>query len=399
MMKAKKYIQKWSISLFLLCGLLSACTEIEYKEIENPAYIRVFNNLNYEIQLDNRFEKAPFLTMLIDPVFDADSIPVSAAIVGDFLDKRDKYAAPYPVHSASSTSKKNPEYPGKENVLVGPILNGFDLSSWAQITAGKHRVVFMYRPLNDVPFFELDARNKKNIAIDQQIELTPKEVYTMHVVQKDYTTKENVLILRQENFTKLSFADSLVYVNFYNMSAKGFRESDDLLKPNTDNGYRTLRYGIANEMNVYLSLFSGLPINVDKPISGYKGLYLTTMERNTENNSVSPYASFPLFPAAGSTGTIHTNMVEVISLIAPGLDFQVSVNSSYDPPKGLAASLTFSGDGTENTGVAFFPNMIINTHSGIYNPRSFSSVNTVEFVNGEAYLTTIQRKYDPPIYK
>ena len=163
MMKAKKYIQKWSISLFLLCGLLSACTEIEYKEIENPAYIRVFNNLNYEIQLDNRFEKAPFLTMLIDPVFDADSIPVSAAIVGDFLDKRDKYAAPYPVHSASSTSKKNPEYPGKENVLVGPILNGFDLSSWAQITAGKHRVVFMYRPLNDVPFFELDARNKKNI--------------------------------------------------------------------------------------------------------------------------------------------------------------------------------------------------------------------------------------------
>jgi len=86
-------------------------------------------------------------------------------------------------------------------------------------------------------------------------------------------------------------------------------------------------------------------------------------------------------------------------LIAPGLDFQVSVNSSYDPPKGLAASLTFSGDGTENTGVAFFPNMIINTHSGIYNPRSFSSVNTVEFVNGEAYLTTIQRKYDPPIYK
>jgi len=220
----------------------------------------------------------------------------------------------------------------------------------------------------------------------------------MHVVQKDYTTKENVLILRQENFTKLPFADSLVYVNFYNMSAKGFRESDDLLKPNTDNGYRTLRYGIANEMNVYLSLFSGLPINVDKPISGYKGLYLATMERNTESNSVSPYASFPLFPAAGSTGTIHTNMVEAISLIAPGLDFQLSLNGSSDPPKGLAAFLTFSGDGTENTGVAFFPNMIINTHSGIYNPRSFSSVNTVEFVNGEAYLTTIQRKYAPPIY-
>jgi hypothetical protein len=49
-------------------------------------------------------------------------------------------------------------------------------------------------------------------------------------------------------------------------------------------------------------------------------------------------------------------------------------------------------------GAIVVPNMIVNIHSGTYNPRSFATVNTVEIVNGNVYLTTIQRKYAPPVY-
>lgn len=99
--------------------------------------------------------------MFINPVVDASGMPVSAEIVGDFLDQRDAYAPPYPSHIGNSTSVNNPEYPGKENVLVGPILNGFDLSSWAQVPSGKVRIMFAYRPKNTVPFFQLESHLKR----------------------------------------------------------------------------------------------------------------------------------------------------------------------------------------------------------------------------------------------
>lgn len=44
------------------------------------------------------------------------------------------------------------------------------------------------------------------------------------------------------------------------------------------------------------------------------------------------------------------------------------------------------------------PNMLVNVHSGIHNPRTFATVNTLEVVNGRIYMTTIQRKFAPPIY-
>jgi len=40
----------------------------------------------------------------------------------------------------------------------------------------------------------------------------------------------------------------------------------------------------------------------------------------------------------------------------------------------------------------------VNIHSGKDNPKTFATVNTIEVVNGRIYLTTIQRKYAPPIY-
>ena len=115
----------------------------------------------------------------------------------DFLDQRAPYAPPYPSHIGNNNSVNNPEYPGKENVLVGPVLNGFDLSSWAQVPSGTHRVMFLYRPTNSIPFFQLEPALRKKVLIDTTLDLTEGEVYTMHVLQQNFITKENGVLLRK----------------------------------------------------------------------------------------------------------------------------------------------------------------------------------------------------------
>lgn len=388
------------ITLFAFGILFNCCTKIDYHEVERPAYLRVFNNLNYDVNLGDKELLVPYLTMLIDPEFNEKGIPVKAAVVGDFLDKRVRYAAPYPTHSAGSTKRNNPEYPGKENVLVGPILNGFDLSSWAQIAAGSHRIVFYFRPVNEIPFFDLSDDLKEHIAAEGTYDLKEREIYTLHVVQKNFKTKENGLLLRQENFQNLSFSDSLVYVNFYNMSASGFLDS----KNKKPAGMTTLKDGMKDETNVYLSLYpqETREYNSKTALSGYYARFLQPVHRNTEVATVSPYFSFPLF--ADTTKDISTNMVQQITFLAPGLNFIDLGIGGTDMPKGLCSHLTFYGlneqvklPGPVNS--ARFPSMFINTHSGIHNPKSFAAINTIEVVNGEAYLTTIQRKFSPPIYK
>ncbi|RYD97222.1 MAG: hypothetical protein EOP54_11570 [Sphingobacteriales bacterium] len=392
----------WFLALFfLLFG--SGCVKVEYSKIDEPAYLRVFNNLNYIQTLGSKDDKVPFLCMFINPVVDAGGMPTGAEIVGDFLDQRDAYAPPYPSHIGTSTSVNNPEYPGKENVLVGPILNGFDLSSWAQVPSGKVRVMFAYRPKNTVPFFQLENHLKTDIMIDTTIDLTTKEVYTLHLLQKDFATKKTGVLLRHENFHKLPLSDSLAYVNFYNMSAKGFWEADASLKPENWR-LRSFQGGMKDEMNVFLSLYqSQANLDHNSPtIPGFKGKYLANVKRNTETPVVSPYASFPLWAAKDANG-IATNIWQRFDFFVPGMDITnnpfyasnisnggnwVSVNCLFNGQVGL----------TSNDNGALLPNLLVNIHSGKNNPATFATVNTIEVVNGRVYLTTIQRKYPAPIY-
>lgn len=393
-------LQSTIMSALALLLLASGCSKVEYRKIDSPAYLRVFNNLNYTISLENKDEPVPFLTMLIDPQTGQDGMPVSAAIKGDFLDQRDPYAPPYPSHVGTSISYKNPEYPGKENVLVGPVLNGFDLSSWAQIPSGKHRVVFMFRPVNNTPFFDLEPRLKKSVLIDTTLTLDAKEVYTLHVLQKDFISKKNGIYLRQENFHKLPLSDSMVYVNFYNMSAKGFQEADNSLKT----GYKksgALQNGVKDNMNIFYTLYKTEP-SAASPLTGYTQKFLGTLIRNSEVLQVTPYYSFPLF-ADGASDGIHTTIWQHLDFMAPGMHpannpyypFQSQTDGNWAPVECLLAGKT-AVKGKDNS--ALLPNMIVNIPSGIYNPRSFATVNTIEIVNGNIYLTTVQRKYAPPIY-
>ncbi len=391
--------------IMAVIGLMFAtgCSKVDYTKIEEPAYLRVFNNLNYVQTLGGKDVKVPFFCMMINPVTDASGKFTGAEIVGDFLDKRDTYAPPYPSHIGSSTSVNNPEYPGKENVLVGPILNGFDLSSWAQVPSGKVRVVFAYRPKNTIPFFQLEDALKKDILIDTTINLTSKEVYTLHLLQKDFVTKKTGVLLRQENFHKLSLSDSLVYVNFYNMSAKGFWQADASLKDQSE-GLGTFKAGIKDEMNVYLSLYESQDdLNYFGPtVPGFKGKYLTNVKLNTSTNAVSPYVSFPLWASAKGNG-ITTNIWQRFDFFVPGMDIS---NNPFFPSETetgsnwAAVNCLLNGKVklTSNVSNAYLPNLNVNIHSGVNNPKTFATVNTIEVVNGKVYLTTIQRKYAPPIY-
>ncbi len=392
-----------SASMLLLVLGIVGCTKVEYTQIEEPAYLRVFNNLNYVQTLDSKDDKVPFFCMLINPVVGVDGTLSEAEIVGDFLDKRDAYAPPYPSHIGSNNSVNNPEYPGKNNVLVGPILNGFDLSSWAQVPSGKLRVVFAYRPKNTIPFFQLEPHLRKDILIDTVINLDGREVYTLHLLQTDFVTKEHGVLLRQENFHKLSLSDSLVYVNFYNMSAKGFWQADATLK---DDDYKlaSFKSGIKDDMNVFLSLYEdqSKPSHIGATVPGFKGKYMTSVKRNTNLATVSPYVSFPLW--AGSTADgIMTPMWQRFDFFVPGMD--MTNNPFYAGEKntgGNWAAVNCLQNGkvavTSGDNGTLLPNLLVNIHSGKDNPKTFATVNTLEVVNGRIYLTTIQRKYAPPIY-
>jgi hypothetical protein len=370
---------------------------VNYQEVDHPAYLRVFNDLNLKIDLQNKDEEKPYLTMLIDPQMDESKLPVSAAIKGDFLDQRAPYAPPYPSHAGTSNDVSNPEYPGKEPVLAGPVLNGFDLSSWAQIPSGTHRVVFYYRPTNTIPFFDLEPALRKKVLLDTTVTFEEGEVYTMHLLQTDFTTKSKGLLLRREVFHKLSLSDSLVYVNFYNYSAAGFWNADDALKAEQPES-GLLRRGIRDEMNIWYSLCKPGSLTA---IPGYKLGYMGAMKRDITSGSVTPYYNFPLF-ADGSSDHISTNIWQRLSLAAPGIDPEmIPHGDNTEKTDGAYAIVSCIGNGTRTSfdgGAAFLPGMIINIHSGAYNPRSFATVNTIEIINGNAYLTTIQRKYDPPVY-
>lgn len=403
----KKHIS-YRIGL-LICGLLwllSACSKVDYTRIDDPAYLRVFNNFNYALNMAEKDNKVPFLCMIINPDLDATGKPVGGEIIGDFLNVREPYAPPYPSHIGSSTSASNPEYPGKENVLVGPILNGFDLSSWAQVPAGKIHIMFMYRPKNEVPYFQLESRLQGDVMLDTVLQLESKEVYILHLLQRDFKAKKNGMVLRKENFHKLSLSDSLLYVNFYNYSAEGFWQADASLKPSS-NLTTLFQQGIRDKMDVFLTLYKDqedAATNMDfyfDYLPGYKGKYLTSLVRNSQSDAVSPYLSFPLWANASDDG-IRTKIWQRFDFFTPGMDPSTNPFGRNDlDTKSNWAALNCLLNGkvaASRDNGATLPNMIVNIHSGMNNPQSFATVNTIEIVNGAVYLTTIQRKYPSPIY-
>jgi hypothetical protein len=381
--------------LFLLLAL-AACRKTEFTTINEPAYLRVFNNLDYNITIDSKDAPQPFLTFLLDPELDANGIPVKARIKGDFLDKRASWARPYP--DAANTAVYQTEFPGTAKVLAGPILNGYDLSSWAQVPSGKHRVMFLSRPLSTVPFFELSADLRNVILIDTIVDFSAREVYTMHVLEKEAIHKTVGIYMRNETFVKQPFSDSLVYVNFYNLSSEGYFQYGK--KPAVFN--RKLK----DTMNVFCTLNNISKMygeNAATPVKGYTYAYMAPMVRSQEPK-VNPYYSFPLFPDTSANKIFTGNKMQLFTFLSPG--YTPENNPFYQflgENGGNFAELSvgpevYRYDVTFTIPADILTGMIVSIRSGVYLNRSFSTINTIEYVNGKFFLMTIQRKYEPPIY-
>lgn len=383
--------------------LLTGCRKFTYNTIGSPAYFRFFNSLNYTITAATKDQPQPYLTMVVDPIFDATGIVTGGTVVGDFLDKRLPYAPPYPAN-AGNTSVDNYEYPGSQKVLSGPILNGFDLSSWAQIASGKHRFAFFSRPLSTTPFFQLVSNERTSVFADTTVDLAEGEVYTMELLQRDVTSSPVKIdfYMRQEQFTKLPFDDSLCYLNFYNLSATGFTASQVALQEQNNGG--GFAGSVQDTMNVYMSLHypdsASYPQNTIVP--GYQYIPMTSVVRS-HGSGVAPYISFPVFPQyPGNDSTyIRSRIWEEFTLLAPDyIPVLQPFPSYYDQLGDYAALACTSGyyeNDAPNNDAYLSPNLIITIPSGTYGNRSFPTISSFEVINNKGYVMSVQRQYAPPV--
>lgn len=386
--------------LFILVTFLIGCRKTEFAEVPEPAYIRVFNCLERNVTLENKDAPQPFLTMLVDPVFDEQGVPVSAEVVGDFLDTRDLWARPYP--DAANTTIFQKEYPGAAKIVAAPFLNGYDLSSWAQVRSGNRRFAFYSRPMNTVPFFSLDKGLRINKLLDTTVSLKREEVYTMHVMEKDFIKRENMLYVRNETFVKQPLSDSLVYVNFYNLSSDGYFENG----PVRTNGSKS--YKLVDTTNVFLTLRrapeSATGVNSNQVVPGFNAKPFGQMIRSLEPK-VNKYYSFPLFSDTSANRIYPGLSVQLFEFLKPGYVIGTSAPIGNQNPDHTYLGLRI-GPGLGSSGLDHLigitadvrSGLIITERSGIYNPRYFATVNTVEYINAKMYVTTIQRKFDAPIY-
>src|ERR1700744_29271 len=210
-----KYIL-FLIGLFLLAGCNKYAEGPATLGGGAPAYLRVFNVVPFALTPFNSAGATPFFTFLFDPQMDASGTPDGGLIVGDFLGQRQLYCTSYSINEGNSLnasldtavkSSINYEYPGEAHVLTAPPINGFDLSAWAQVPSGKHRVLFITRPQTDTAFAHLSQSIRKSIVIDTTIDLQAGEVYTLEAGARNLERNQYGVYMRQEEFIHETFSD------------------------------------------------------------------------------------------------------------------------------------------------------------------------------------------------
>ena len=308
------WIYSWLFGLAFL--LLQSCVKYDTRtNIPQSAYLRVYNNIPYSKDFLHKDQIMPFLTFLFDPEMDKDGVPQNAAIIGDFLGTRQLYSASYPLNAGNvghgnnttgGASIINYDYPGNASVQTAPPINGLDLSAWAQIPSGRHRIVFVVRPFTDTPFLKLPARFRKNVLVDTTIEFKEGEVYTMETIVKDLELGEYGLYLRQESFIHQSFDDNKHYVSFYNLTGN----------PVTSNPTRFFKQYYAKD-NIRISYtyrmydeISSVPgvIEYYRVIQPYNDLFVAALTGRFQTRA--PFVALPGLPKEyfyTQSGTLKTH--------------------------------------------------------------------------------------------
>lgn len=411
-MNFRKYYFQWVVLLlFLVTASLSCKKYAMGSNIPSAAYIRVFNSIPYNLTITTKGQVIPFLTMIIDPVFNSAGTPEGGQVVADDLGSRQYFNPATPVSEGNSlgatpdTTIKYPinyEYPGNARVPAAPSMNGLDLSAWAQITSGKHRVLFIVRPQNDIAFSQLSDTIKNKVIIDTTINLTQGEVYTMEAISQDIDANKYGVYLRQENFTHQSFDANKHYIAFMNLSGKKPSSSNLSISPysgyiyDTLSIYYTYNKGDANVYptyfpnysNIYVTTVNGtmqdhtefypLPVLDMSYFYDLQGNLRTYTISNLSANGLMPYFVFNIFATnsnAYSGGLIQST---ILNLTADPVTYNYTYswyNNTYD-----AYNNTFT-----NVNL----NILTEADGKVY---LYPSVYIVELIYDKVYLMQIQKK-------
>lgn len=281
--------------------LLAGC--YKYKELDpgtDTAYMRVFNSVAVVPDVLQGGGVSSFFTFLMDPETDANGIPVNAGVMGDFLTTRQLYSTSRPINAGNSsegqyvidrygrkvysTTPLNYEYPGNAHVLTAPAINGFDLSAWAQIPAGKHRIVFVNRPRNSIAFPNLSQEIRNQVLVDTVIDFEKDEVYTLQILSRDLDKNQFGLYVRKEQFTHQAYEEDKIYVGFINLSGVMPKQAE-LSFASVFPEKTSIRYSYKT-LDRSTSTYPSLP--------GYDNIFYTnlTEKMNTDIN----YMMLPLLP-------------------------------------------------------------------------------------------------------
>jgi len=260
----------------------------------------------------NKNQPQPFLTFLYDPKTDAAGIPFDAQTVGDFLTTRQLYSLSYPLNAGNTFQKLNYDYPGNAPVLTAPVINGFDVSAWAQMPSGRHRLMFIERPYTDTAFAGLPVKYRKNILIDTTVNFDAGEVYTVEVVARDIDSTKYGLYIRREDFTHQHFDNDKLYLSLFNLSGAPLRKNPTAFGK---------QYFVSDTINMFYScnLYNDV---VNSPgtfnmMPDYTNVYLTTLSRFSTRSVFYPLPVFPnsyFYDAKGQLRTLGNYSTNQITL-------------------------------------------------------------------------------------
>ncbi|NML22618.1 hypothetical protein HHL16_17175 [Pseudoflavitalea sp. G-6-1-2] len=400
------------IYLPVLFVLFTGC--YKYKEvdlIENPSYMRVFNSVSIEPDIFQGTNISSFFTFLMDPQTEEKNIPVRSATMADFLGTRELYTTSYPLNSGNSseghyvvdaTGRKvfistpmNYEYPGNAHVLTAPAINGFDMSAWAQVKSGEHRIVFVARPKNNIPFPELSREIRSTILVDTVVNFTEGEVYTLQIVCRDVDKNQFGLYMRRETFVHQAFEENKNYIGFVNLSGARPKRAQD--------GYMRV---FPEKISINYSFYTHqkAPVKGYYPIEGYNNNFYKTLEKRMDT-SIS-YLTVPLLPreAFFDNDTLRNYYrVDIASTIKPPptMPFVQFIFGNADNPGSGAKDYGFD---CQANGALFntyryglfetvMPsvNKIVSTGNKY---RIYSTVNIMEIVYNRVYMMQILRGFN-----
>lgn len=404
----------------ILIGLgMAGCKKYELAPpMKDPAYIRVFNNLNTTIDALHNQQVMPFLTFLMDPKMDAAGVPNDAEIIGDYLGTRQGFSLSYPINEANSSTGNgtlgnfgnpptvnltpvNYEYPGNAHVLAAPVINGLDLSAWAQVPSGQHRLMFIVRPQSKPGFRELSSAQRSSILLDTTVNFEKGEVYTLEVVSRDLDKSKYGLYIRKEQFIHQAFDPGKLYAGFINLSGKKTEEMGRKLKP-----YFGDRINILCTYNIFNDAASAggqgnSPSAVYDAYQGYNNTLLTTL--TTKMDASVDYKPLPFLPLgtffyqgmlrnyADISGLGRLREMGTLPYFGfkfydmenvgqnPGLKAYFSLDCNWDPS---VFNSYITSERAPNL------NLIVNSGKGF---RAYSTLNIMEIVYDRVYLMQIQR--------